>query len=237
MPIDTDVPRPEPMDIDTAPSLAVEFEELLLQRHCLELIDGIHHVQRTLCYGCQYDRPGQLDHVCLADWEDKVDRCLDASYENVKLEPLFENAKRELTRKYPYVNMAVLTVLADMVRSSRCSTKRDIKQRVLKLNLSIRYEFVNIWFLLFIMCMHKCLLEILPILVSGMNRSGHLLGYKQDAFSRDLSLANAECKLREGPYKQVMYGFVMQKLGELYRLEDLMWEQAIDMNPSGGKIG
>ena len=79
------------------PSLAVEFEELLLQRHCLELIDKIHRVQRVLCYGCQYDRPGQLDHdVGLADWEDKVDHCFDTAYENVKLKPLFEDAKREL---------------------------------------------------------------------------------------------------------------------------------------------
>ena len=69
------------MDTDTAPSFAVEFEKLLLQKHCWELIDETH-VQRIFHYGCQYDPPGQLDHVCLTDWEDKVNHCFDMAYEN-----------------------------------------------------------------------------------------------------------------------------------------------------------
>ena len=135
-PMDIDVPKPEPMDIDneTAPSLAKEFEERLLQKHCQELIDEIHRVQRTLCYGCQYDCPGQRDHdVCLADWEEKVDQCFDTAYENIPLEPLFDEVKNELKRKFPYVNMNMLTVLAETIQSSSSNTRRDIKQRVLEL--------------------------------------------------------------------------------------------------------
>ena len=69
--MDTDVPGAEPMDTDTAPSFAIEFEKLLLQKHCWELIDETHHVQRIFHYGCQCNPPGQLGNVCVTDWEDK----------------------------------------------------------------------------------------------------------------------------------------------------------------------
>ena len=34
-----------------------------------------------------------------------------------------------------------------------------------------------------------------------------------------------------------MYGLVVQKLGQVYGLGDVAWEQAIPMNPSDGMIG
>ena len=49
--------------------------------------------------------------------------------------------------------------------------------------------------------------------------------------------AHAECNLPKGSYERLMYGFVVQKLGELYGIKDLTWEHAIEMNPSGGMIG
>ena len=68
VPMDMDVPKPEPMDTDAILSLAEEFEELLFSEQCKDIIDEIHYVQWKLCYGCMFNHPEQLDHdICLTD--------------------------------------------------------------------------------------------------------------------------------------------------------------------------
>lgn len=117
--VDVDVPKPEAVDTDAVPSLTEEFEELLFSKQCKSIIDEIHRVQEKLCYGCMFNRPGQLDHdICLADWEKKVDRCFDAAFENVSLDLLLEDVKKEIKEKYPYVNDVMLSVLASTIRSN-----------------------------------------------------------------------------------------------------------------------
>ena len=41
----------------------------------------------------------------------------------------------------------------------------------------------------------------------------------------------------EYSYEQLMYGFVVQTIAALNGVNDLTWQHAIDMNPSGGLIG
>ena len=120
--MDMDVPKPEAMDTDAVPSLTKEFEELLFSKQCKDIIDETHRVQRKLCYGCMFDRPGQLDHdICFADWEKKVDRCFDEAFENVSLDLLLEDVKNEMKEKYPYVNEVMLSVLSSTILSNSSS--------------------------------------------------------------------------------------------------------------------
>ena len=131
VPMDMDVPKPETMDTDAVPSLTEELEELLFSEN---IIDEIHRVQRKLCYGCMFNRPGQLDHdICIADWEKKVDRCFDEAFENVSLDLLLEDVKKEMKEKYLCVNEVMLSVLASTIRSNSSSISgiMNIKKKLL----------------------------------------------------------------------------------------------------------
>ena len=123
---------PNPMDTEHSPSLVEAFEQILQLIHCDKVVDEIQKIERSMCYGCQNDCPGQKDHnVCFADWEGRVDKCFDTAYENVALEPLFQRAKKEIKEKHPHVNITVLNILADTVEKNSQITKRDIKKLAL----------------------------------------------------------------------------------------------------------
>ena len=53
---------------------------------------------------------------------------------------------------------------------------------------------------------------------------------------KHIHVTNAQCSSHAGSYnsEQFMDGLVVQKLVQVYGLKDLMWEQAIHMNPSSG---
>ena len=99
------------------PSLAEEFEELFFSKQCKDIIDEIHHVQWKLCYGCMFNHPGQLAHICLADYENKVDCCFNQAFEKVSLDLLLEDVKKKDERKVLHVNEVMLSVLASTIHS------------------------------------------------------------------------------------------------------------------------
>ena len=45
------------------------------------------------------------------------------------------------------------------------------------------------------------------------------------------------CRQSEYSYEQRMFGFVVQTIAEMYGVNELSWQKAIEMNPSGGLIG
>ena len=133
--IPMDISRPEPMDA------IEEFEVLLLNKHCRKLIDEIKSMKRTSnCRKCKAHNKGFFiyishhDATCLLDltWKEGVEHCFDTAYENVKLEPLFDEVKKELQIKHSYVNRTMLNVLANTIQSSSSNKRRDIKNRVLE---------------------------------------------------------------------------------------------------------
>ena len=62
-----------------------------------------------------------------------MDRCFDAAFENVSLDLLLEDVKKEIKEKYPYVNDVMLSVLASTIRSNgkSISGTMNMKKKIL----------------------------------------------------------------------------------------------------------
>ena len=98
-------------------------------------------MQRTSdCLKCKAHNKGFFinifhhDATCLLDlsWKERVERCFDIAYENVKLEPLFDEVKKELKIKHSYVNRTMLNAVANTILTASSNKRRDIKKRVLE---------------------------------------------------------------------------------------------------------